>query len=285
MLGAMETKYGAIEVPAAVWHKPEVGALLRRRDVSALLRSVQQYTGASQARIAAAVWLGQGRVNEIINSRRTVTRFDVFERIADGISMPDHARVLFGLAPRHAHTLTGHAEIAQAFTAQSEADTELRRQALIADRIDLLAVRGLGLLALNESLLRGTLLQRTDSVAVRALLLDPDSEATNIRAAEIGESRQSFAAGIKLALARVSEFDEHPFVELQVAVYDTLPTWRMLVFDQTLYLSAFSAAAEGHHSGMCKLTAATNGVLHAGFLRQFEQMWLQARPIERGSVT
>ncbi|NKY27985.1 hypothetical protein [Nocardia gamkensis] len=281
----METRYGGIDVPAAVWHKPEVAALLRRRDVSALLRSIQRYTGASQARIAGAVGLGQGRVNEIINSRRTVTRFDVFERIADGISMPDHARVLFGLAPRHVQTLTGHAEIAQAFTLQSEADAELRRCASVADRIDLLAVRGLGLLALNDSLLRGALMQRTNRVSVRALLLDPDSHATGLRAAEIGESRQSFAAGIELALARTSEFRDHPFVELRVAVYDTLPTWRMLIFDQTLYLSAFGAAAEGHRSGMYKLTAATDGVLHAGFLRQFEQMWLQARPIEEGSAT
>ncbi|MBF6469136.1 hypothetical protein IU427_28795 [Nocardia beijingensis] len=83
----------------------------------------------------------------------------------------------------------------------------------------------------------------------------------------------------------MAEFHEHPSVELQVAVYDTLPTWRMLVFDQTLYVSAFGAAAEGHRSGMYKLTAATNGVLHAGFLRQFEQMWRQARPIEGRSVT
>ncbi|MEU2037950.1 hypothetical protein [Nocardia niwae] len=212
-------------------------------------------------------------------------RSGVFERIADGVSMPDHARVLFGLAPRHAQTLTGHAEIAQAFTVQSEADVELRRQALIADRIDLLAVRGLGLLALNESLLRGALLERTSSVRVRALLLDPESAAAGIRAAEIRESRQSFTAGIRLALARISEFHDRPSVELQVAVYDSLPTWRMLVFDQTLYLSAFGLSAEGHRSGMYKLTAATNGVLHAGFLRQFEQMWLQARPVERKSAT
>ncbi|WP_159923398.1 MULTISPECIES: XRE family transcriptional regulator [Nocardia] len=191
---------------------------------------------------------------------------------------------MFGLAPRHAQTLTGHAEIAQAFTTQSEADAELRRCALVAERIDLLAVRGLGLLALNDSLLRGALMQRAERVRVRALLLDPDSEATSIRAAEIGESRECFAAGIELALARTSEFRDHPFIELQVAVYDTLPTWRMLVFDQTLYLSAFGASAEGHRSGMYKLTAATNGVLHAGFLRYFEQMWRQASPVERGSI-
>ena len=51
----------------------------------------------------------------------------------------------------------------------------------------------------------------------------------------------------------------------------------MLVFDGTLYLSAFAPSAEGHRSGMYKLTAAGHGVLHAGFLRQFNDLWLQAR--------
>jgi hypothetical protein len=70
----------------------------------------------------------------------------------------------------------------------------------------------------------------------------------------------------------------HPHVTMQTAVYTSLPTWRMLAFDGTLYLSAFGASSEGHRSGMYKLTAAGDGVLYAGFLRQFEDMWRQAHP-------
>ena len=51
----------------------------------------------------------------------------------------------------------------------------------------------------------------------------------------------------------------------------------MLVFDGTLYLSAFAPSAEGHRSGMYKLTAAGDGVLHTGFGRQFDDIWRQAR--------
>ena len=103
------------------------------------------------------------------------------------------------------------------------------------------------------------------------------SRAAAIRAAEIGESAESFTAGIHLALARLAEFRDHPHVRMQTAMYSSLPTWRMLVFDGILYLSAFAASAEGHRSGMYKLTAAGDGVLHAGFLRQFDDMWRQAR--------
>jgi transcriptional regulator with XRE-family HTH domain len=270
-------RYGPVDVPDDAWRRPETRQALRQRDAGAMLRLVQQHSGVSQARLATAAGIGQGRLNEIINGRRRITRLDVLERVAAGIGMPDDARVLFGLAPVHADTLTGHAEITAVFTAQAEASHELREHAATARQIDILAVRILGLLALNDSLLRGPLASRESPVTVRVLLLDPDAPAAALRAAEIGESAESFAAGIRLSLARLAEFWDHPYVTMQTALYSSLPTWRMLAFDGTLYLSAFGVSAEGHRSGMYKLTAAGDGVLHAGFLRQFEDMWRQAR--------
>ena len=128
-----------------------------------MLRLIQQHTGTSQARLATATRIGQGRLNEIVNGRRQVTRLDVLERLADGLAMPDDARVLFGLAPVHADTLTGHAEIATVFTVQAEANRELREHAAVAARVDILAVRALGLIALNDSLLRGRAVTSTDA--------------------------------------------------------------------------------------------------------------------------
>lgn len=263
-------------MPGGAWRGPDIRHALRQRDAGALLRLVQQHTGASQARLATAAGMGQGRLNEIINGRRQVARLDVLQRLADGLAMPDDARVLFGLAPVHADTLAGHAEISQVFTAQAEASAELREHAATARRIDILAVRVLGLVALNDSLLHGPLISRQTPVDVRVLLLDPGSPAAAVRAAEIGESAESFTAGIRLSLARLAEFTGHPHVTMRTALYDSLPTWRMLVFDGTLYLSAFGVSAEGHRSGMYRLAAAGDGVLHAGFLRQFDQMWRQA---------
>ncbi|WP_220500150.1 helix-turn-helix domain-containing protein [Thermomonospora cellulosilytica] len=255
-------------------------AALAARDVGAVLRFAQQYTGASQARLAVATGLGQGRMNEIINGKRTVTRLDVFERIADGLTMPDDARALLGLAARRAAesgTLTGHAEIARVFTDQAEAARELRQQAGTAAQADILAVRALGLLALNDSLLRGPLTNRPTPVTVRALLLNPDAPAAAVRAEEIAESAEAFIAGIRLSLARLAELDAHPRIRLHVRLYDELPTWRMLRFDGTLYLSAFGTSYEGHRSAVYKLTAAANGVLHTGFRRQFDDMWRRSR--------
>jgi transcriptional regulator with XRE-family HTH domain len=87
-----------IGLPDWAWQRAEVRQALRSRDVGAVFRYVQQYSGASQAKIAAAVDMTQGRVNEVINGRREVSRLDVYERIADGLGLPDDARHLLGLA-------------------------------------------------------------------------------------------------------------------------------------------------------------------------------------------
>jgi len=108
-------------------------------------------------------------------------------------------------------------------------------------------------------------------------LLSVTEGLSALRAAETGESPEAFAAGIRLALGRLGDLGAHPAVQLQTATYDALPVWRMLAFDDILYLSAFTAAAEGHRSGMYKLAAAGDGVLHSGFRRQFQDTWRHAR--------
>jgi hypothetical protein len=273
----MAGAYVPVEVPASAWRSPGIREALAARDTGALLRGVQAHTGASQAKLAAAAGFGQGRFSEIFHGRRKVATLEALERIAAGLAMPDDARVLLGIAPAHAGTFTGHAEIAAVYPMQSAASREIREHARAASRVDVLAVRGLGLLGLNDSELRGPLTERETPVRVRVLLLDPDSPAVAVRAAETGESAASFAAGIRMALARLAELDGHPVVRMETAVYDGLPVWRMLAFDGTLFLSAFTPNAEGARSGMYKLAAAGDGVLHAGMSRQFEDMWRRAR--------
>jgi transcriptional regulator with XRE-family HTH domain len=248
-----------------------------------ILRLIQHYSGISQARLATVTGIGQGRVNEIINGRRQVTGLDVFERIADGLAMPDEARVLMGLAPASAAgrgAFAGNAEIAEVFASQAEAEDDLRATAATARELDLLAVRALGLIGLNDSLLRGLLNLRTDPVRVRVLLLDPDTPAAANRAAEIGESMETFTTGIRLSISRLAELSHHARIDLQVAVYSDLPTWRIIRLDDTLFLSAFGSWSEGHRSGMYKFTAADNGVLHAGFLRYFDGLWERSRIVQ-----
>ncbi|MEV4291378.1 helix-turn-helix transcriptional regulator [Nonomuraea bangladeshensis] len=53
------------------------------------LRLVRQYAGISQTRISVAVGFSQGKVSEYMQGKAQVTALDVFERIADGLALPN----------------------------------------------------------------------------------------------------------------------------------------------------------------------------------------------------
>jgi hypothetical protein len=92
--------------------------------------------------------------------------------------------------------------------------------------VDVLAVRGLGLLGLNHSLLLGAVADgaRDAPLRLRVLLLDPDSAAARQRAVEFGESPESFASGIRFTIARLREVAERGAANLEVACYDHCPS-------------------------------------------------------------
>jgi len=271
----------SLVLPDWAWKRPEVRQALRERDVATLLRAAQQYSGASQGRIAAAIGLLQGRVSEIIHRTRTVTTLELFERIAHGLGMPDDARMLLGLAPRHPAGLdhlsaSGRAEILAVYPSQSSAMTDMRGLANSAREIDVLAVRALGIVGLNDSLLRASVQQ--GSPTVRALLLDPNCEAARRRAAEVGEAFESFASGIRLSIARLRELNEQTGT-VSCYLYTMLPTWRVISLDGTMFVSAFGETHEGHTSPMYRLTGSPHGALHRGFRRFADELRGAARQV------
>lgn len=71
------TTTAPLDVPDWAWRRPEVRVALHDRDMGALLRSVQQYTGASQSRLAVAIGMLQGRVSEILRGHADGDRVGV----------------------------------------------------------------------------------------------------------------------------------------------------------------------------------------------------------------
>ena len=90
---------GPVRLSASFWQSPVVLRALGGRDISVLFQQVSR-RGVSQTRLGTAVGLSQGQVSEIARGTRRIARLHVLERIADGLSMPDHACALLGLAPR-----------------------------------------------------------------------------------------------------------------------------------------------------------------------------------------
>ncbi|MGK5632007.1 helix-turn-helix domain-containing protein [Streptomyces sp. URMC 123] len=274
----------SIMLPAWAWERAEVRQALLARDVGAVFRYAQKYTGASQGRIAAAAGLTQSRVNEIINGRRAVSRLDVYERIANGLGMPDEARGLLGLAARGTASSSGKAfdlaafpEVVRVYAEQASAAEEIRQQARSATELDVLAVRGLGLIGLNDSLLRTCLSRRPgdQTPKVRVLLLDPEADALARRAAEIGESAEALSGGVRFTEARLRELASS--CDVQVYRYRTLPTWRVIRIDSTMFVGVFDAGWEGHESATYKVMQTAHGPLYRGFRRMFEDLVRESR--------
>ena len=271
-------------VPAHVWQRVDTRSVLQSRDVGALFRLLRRY-GVSQGRLAAALGLTQGRVSEIARGQRAVTTLEVFERVADGLGLPDDARMLLGLAPRAPAGLdhlgpAGTAELAGVYASQAEATTDIASTARTARVVEVLAVRGLGILGLKDSLLRPGITEAAPAT-VRVMLLDPDSEAAHRRAHEIGETAETFRASSLLALSRMRELadeftrqnDAPTTSTVECYLYSELPTWRVIALDDVLFVSIFGDTAEGHMSPMYRIRdTATGGALYRGFRRHLAEV-------------
>src|SRR2546421_3592113 len=88
-----------IEIPATLWQRAAMTEALSNRDMGRVFQLVRQYAGASQTQLAIVCGMTQGKISDIMRDRHRVTALEVFERIADGLNMPDPARTSLGLAP------------------------------------------------------------------------------------------------------------------------------------------------------------------------------------------
>jgi transcriptional regulator with XRE-family HTH domain len=261
-----------IKMPDWAWTGQDIRQALRARDVASIFRFAQQYGGASQGRIAAETGILQGRVSEIMNGGRRVVALEVFERVAEALSMPDGARMLLGLAPANPTRQDAGSpweEISCAYPSQAEAVQGIRAAASIATSIEVVAVRGLGIVGLNDSLLRSPFFHATNVAErrFRVLLLDPASVFAGQRAAEIKEPADSFSGGIMMTITRMRQLAAESDVAIEVYQYRALPIWRLIIIDGTMYVSMFGDRSEGHESPVYRLVPAPAGALYQGFRR------------------
>jgi len=87
------------QVPEGVWDDRAVQEALVRRDIGRFLERYSEHTGARQGDLARCIGRTQPEVWRIIRTERQVLTFDLLTEIADGLGLPDRARLLMGLAP------------------------------------------------------------------------------------------------------------------------------------------------------------------------------------------
>jgi tetratricopeptide (TPR) repeat protein len=88
------------QVPSGFWQRTDVRRALRERDMGELFDLLNHVVGLSQIRIGTAVDISQGRIGEVIRGNRRIAGLHVFQRIADGLEMPNDCRLLLGVSPR-----------------------------------------------------------------------------------------------------------------------------------------------------------------------------------------
>lgn len=91
--------------PRAFWARDEVQVALARRDMADLFRAyLQEFPECTQTQLALLTEHDRSDVSNWLRGTRQaqVSDIDVLARIAEGLQMPDRARVLMGLAPANA---------------------------------------------------------------------------------------------------------------------------------------------------------------------------------------
>ncbi len=91
-----------IRLPAHEWDRPDILQACRERKPGPLLRAAHRRYGISQTRLAALIGgMDQGEVSRLVNDKGAkITTLERWERIADALDRPNHARLAVGLPPR-----------------------------------------------------------------------------------------------------------------------------------------------------------------------------------------
>lgn len=222
---------GAAQVPDAVWARHRDA--LRARDVGEMFRLARQYAGASQQRLSAATGVPQSRISALMNDRSgPVTSIDVLTRIADGLQLPDYARMDLGLAPRHRQDpepLPGSPTASSACGVRGSAPTGSARTAVSLSSGSSPkdgTVAGLeppGTLVAGQAACDGEPTQgpRHETGSVKSAPTRPqDGDASHVKAGEDPtDRRQVLQLGIGSVLsASLSSLGDEPFDRLRFAV-------------------------------------------------------------------
>jgi hypothetical protein len=163
------------------------------------------------------------------------------------------------------------------FANQADAAADIRESISVAYTLDVLAVRGLGLIGLSDSLLRPWVVTAGPKMVVRVLLIDPASPSARLRADEMGEPVAALANGIQVCLDSLRRLTID--AEFSVYLYDELPVWRLIRIDDVLYVSAFAGARGGPEGPVYKLGGGSDGTLVAGFTRAFVDLARRSREV------
>lgn len=142
-----------------------------------------------------------------------------------------------------------------------------------AKKIEIMVIRGLAIFSLKDSLFYNVLKDKNpNEFNIRILMLDPKSPFVEVRAQEINESKNAVTKGIKYSIGELIEVKDAKNLNLKIKVYDELPIWRLMFFDNSVFVSSFQKGKEGAKLPMY-LFEKDNFSQYDVFERYFNYIW------------
>jgi len=270
-------------MPPAAWHSEEAHKLLAVRDVGALFRLAQRF-GISQGRLSAATSIPQGRISEILHGKRQVTSLELFERIANGLDMPDDCRMLLGLAPTKPPT--GGAEIGPlaevgllaAYPRRADVPAELWWQLFTHARahLDILVYAGIFLHEQYPDFNALLTEKARAGCKLRVALGDPDSEQVRERGQE-----ERYGHGIETR-CRVALLHYRPLFDLpgvEINLHRTTLYNSIYRADDEMLVNAHVWGHNAYSAPVMHLRRMPGPCLFTAYAASFDGVWATSTPV------
>jgi transcriptional regulator with XRE-family HTH domain len=161
-----------------------------------------------------------------------------------------------------------------AFPNQKECESQIRAASIHAREVKILTIRGEKYFVGSMSLLSHffSAEQKVDST-IKVLVLSPESQhVTEDLAAQLKHgSAEDIQEKMRLALTHLKILARRN-LNLVVRCYEQQPNFKLLLFDNILFVSAYISSKNDDNAAMFKLTREGNP-LFVGFERLFDELW------------
>ena len=170
-----------------------------------------------------------------------------------------------------------YSEIYSMYQFQNESNADMVELIKKASEIDILTIRGLGIIGLNDAVLRKTIRSIGEKkLKIRIIMLSPVSNFVQERANEIGESYEVFIEALKLGINHVKKFGGETHHDVKIYFYDKRPCWRIIRIDNWYFVSVFAGQIEGHQANVYRVDELKGGTLGKALRRYIENMVIES---------
>ncbi len=143
--------------------------------------------------------------------------------------------------------------------------------------VKILTIRGEKYFGDKRSLFYEQFEKRRKNINIKILVLSPESDhITDQLAKEVGQhTAEDIKGKMRIVLNILKRFSNQN-KNFEVRCYDETPNFKILLFDDVMFVSAFTEPKNDHNAKMIKIMRNEN-LLFIGLERYFDEFWMGAK--------